>query len=252
MARVVLTQPLPRIARLACRLRAAGHEVVELPGKRVVALPEADGWGARRLDDADWVVFVSPGGIEVALGALDGRWPAEVGIAVIGPGSLDELARWVPADAGARIVRPARAPYDAQSLMHEAPFSSPCGLRVLVVRGERGRTDWIDALRTRGATVEVATLYRSEPSLPSSTQIARLQEWVAEDRSAMFVFTSLDAVTTTESVLGAAGALGWARACSAITQHSRIREALHRSGWRSVRLVEPGERGLLAGIESGT
>ena len=37
----------------------------------------------------------------------------------------------------------------------------------------------------------------------------------------------------------------------ALTVHPRLAEALRQRGWARVRLIEPGEAGLLAALESG-
>lgn len=252
MSRVILTQAAPRVERIARRLAERGHEVVALPSRRIVALESAAGWadGPQGLSAWDWVVFVSPGAIEVAIEALAQTWPVAVGIAVIGPGSVEALGAQAAVPPDARIVRPAHAPYDAQSLMGEAPFAAPAGLRVLVIRGERGRTDWIEPLRAAGASVDVRTLYRTQALEPSDDGLRRLREWASDGGEAVFVFTGVESVATLEALLGDPAALDWAHAQCALAVHRRIVDALRERGWRDTRVVEPGEQGMLTGIES--
>ena len=254
MTRVLLTQPLPRVARLAGRLAALGHEVLQYPFRRLVGLAgesavrAALGSLARR----DWVIFVSPGAIEVCADLLPRPWPASVGIAVIGPGSAQALAEHAVVSADARVVQPAGPPFDAQSLLRTSPFDAPAGLAVLVLTGETGRTDWIDELARRGARIERVAIYRSEPVAAPGEAGAVLERWSREGGRAAFVFTTADAVVEFDRKIGAAaGELArWARAQTALAPHPRLVALLRECGWPSARLVEPGERALLSAIES--
>jgi uroporphyrinogen-III synthase len=198
----------------------------------------------------DWVVFVSPGAVAIALEELAGDWPARTGIALIGPGSEQELAEHGILAPRVKIVRPASPPYDADALMRLPPFSAPLGLRVLVLAGTGGRTDWVDALRERGALVRRASIYRSEPIEPGDACLRALRRWSRDGGKASFVFTTADAVTELEQALAGARLRTWARRQRALTLHPRIAGLLQRRGWETVQLIEPGERALLAAIES--
>ena len=250
MARVVLTQPAPRVERLARALRERGHRVLELPARRLVPLDGAAGWARGLAATRDWVVFVSPGAVEMALATLDGPWPGEVGIAVVGPGSALALARDPRIHPGVRIARPAGPPYDADSLLRTPPFDAPDGLRILVVRGEAGRDDWLDDLRRHGAQVEACALYRAVPAPVDPQARATLANWALERASAVFAFTAVDAAAHVEALLEGPGARAWAHSQPALAQHPRIARALVDLGWTHVVSVEPGYAGLLAGIES--
>ncbi len=253
MARVVLTQPRPRIERLAKRLSARGHEVLQCPLRRLVALesrPEARaalGSVAKR----DWVIFVSPGSIDACAEQLPRPWPASVGVAVIGPGSEQTLADHAIAPGPGRLVRPASAPFDAQSLLRTPPFDAPAGLDILVLAGETGRTDWIDELARRGAKVERVAIYRSEPVAVAGEVLGTLGGWAREPAVAVFVFTTTDAVRELGRALSDAGLGRWAHAQTALAPHPRIVALLREQGWTAARLVDPGEQPMLAAIESG-
>ena len=255
MTRVVLTQPQPRAARLAAWLGERQHETLELSTRRLVRLaqvPAPDAILASLPGRYDWVVFVSPGAIEMALGdALPAKsWPRAVGVAVVGPGSARALAERGVAPPVARLVSPAGPPYDASALLATPPFDAPAGLRVLVVNGEGARVDWLQALRGRGATVDQLRVYRSEP-LPVAPQVLqRLREWAGADGRVVFVFTAVDAVRAADALLAGAGLRDWAHAQPVLAVHPRIAAALSELRWTAVRLVEPGDQALLAGIES--
>lgn len=256
MTRVVLTQPAPRVSRLADRLRASGHEPLALGQRRLVRSATAP--EPRSLLDAigagyDWVVFVSPGAVGAAFDGLAdpaARWPDTAGAAVVGPGSAQALAERGIAPPRVRVVHPAAAPYDAAALLRTPPFDRPESLRVLVVHGEGGRTGWIDTLGARGARVDVLRVYRSEPVPVDPAAVDRLRGWAGGDAAAVFVFTSAGAVRECEALLAAQGLASWAHAQRALAVHPRIVAVLQECGWRAAALVEPGEQALLAGIES--
>lgn len=256
MTRVVLTQPAPRVARLVDRLRARRHEVLALGQRRLLRCEDAPA-PAALIDTIaagyDWVVFVSPGAIGFALDGLTepaACWPRTAGVAVVGPGSGQALAERGIAPPEVRLALPGSAPYDAAALLGTSPFDRPAGLRVLVVHGERGRTDWIDTLRARGASVDRLRLYRSEAALPDPVAVARLCEWAGEDAAVVFVFTSAQAVHDCEALLAARGLAGWAHGQRALAVHPRILDVLGQCGWQALELIEPGEQALAAGIES--
>jgi uroporphyrinogen-III synthase len=255
--RIVLTQPQPRCAALAESLRARGHEVVALPVRHLTPLaaqsPAAEALAASR--EADWLIFVSPGAVEAALPVLlaqPGGWQPRAGLAMIGPGTATALRdRGLDPEALAlRWCLPESPPFDAGALIAQPPFDRPAGLRMMVLRGERGRDDWIDTLRARGAQLSVVAVHQATAlSLPRA-DLSRAADWLvrpADGPPAVFVFTARDAIEQLAEALPEAG-----RALAlALTVHPRLAEALRQRGWARVRLIEPGEAGLLAALESG-
>ena len=252
MTRIVLTQPRPRIERLGKRLSARGHEVLACPMRHLVGLCErpAVREALESVPRRDWVVFVSPGSIDACAALLARPWPERVGIAVIGPGSADTLAEHAITPGEGRLVRPASPPYDAQSLLRTAPFDAPAGLDILVLAGEGGRTDWVEELARRGALVERVAIYRSDRVAPTEEALRTLRRWAGEGAPAVFVFTTGDAVRELGDALAGAGLGRWAHAQRALAPHPRIVSMLVERSWAGARLVEPGERALLAAIES--
>lgn len=251
MARVVLTQPWPRVRALAQRLRALGHEPLAFPLSRIVEFTDDRGVTdlAARLAGFDWVVFVSPAAIGAAARIAGAHWPASIGVAVIGPGSLQAIE-----DSGLpvqrdRVLVPGRPPFDANALISEGPLRAPRGLRILVLRGESGSEEWIAQLRARGAIVETCALYRREQIEPTPGSLARLRELLEEGPAPVFVFTQADAAVRLDAVLERAGLAASAHAATALAIHARIVAALQRSGWSDVRAIAPGERALAAALE---
>jgi uroporphyrinogen-III synthase len=251
--RVVLTHPAPRCAALAASLRQHAHRVLELPLRRLE--PRTDDPHTLAQLDAlasfDWLVFVSPGAVGAAVPVLAARrpgWPRQ-GIGLIGPGTEAALrSAGLRPPPGCRWVRPERAPYDAQGLLGQPPFDAPAGLAMLVIRGERGRDDWIAALRERGARVEVAAVLRAEPIAPDPVGLDEAGLWLVQagDEPVAFVFSTADAIDRLDPLLPREGRA----AAMALAVHPRLVARLHELGWSRARLLEPGEAGLRLALES--
>ena len=261
MARVVLTQPLPRVARIAEGLRARGHEALELPFTRIFPVLDAQGAQQARaaIEGCDWVVLPSPAAVQAAAGLTGGRWPFAAGIALVGPGSLEaarecglvegSLVEAGPVAGGARWIMPPGPRFDADALAATPPFDAPAGLRVLVLRGESGSDDWIARLRERGAAVRVLAAYRREACMPGTGQVERLRAWAGEGAQVSFLLTVSDSVERLAALLREAGLFDWASRQRALAIHPRIAAALRASGWRDVRTIGPGESALAAALE---
>jgi uroporphyrinogen-III synthase len=255
VTRIALTQPLPRGDGLARRLRERGHQVAYLPMRRLVSTvdqPEALSQ-LGRLAVYDWVVFVSPGAIDITFDALISRglrWPAETGIGLIGPGSAQALAEQGFLPDGLRIVHPAAAPYDADALLRCAPFDEPAGLNVLVIAGTLGRRDWLETLRERGAEVQRLVVYHSEALDPDREGLAMLADWANRGLAVVFSLTVLDAVERLDQAMRSQAIAAWAHRQQALAPHPRIVRALIGCGWSRARLIEPGEQALVGAIES--
>jgi uroporphyrinogen III methyltransferase/synthase len=147
---VAVTRARAQAGTLAGRLRALGAEVVEAPAIRTRAL-------AAQLPDPrgyDLLCVTSPTGAERLFDHLrDARDLAGVTVAAIGPGTARALrARGVEAD-----VVPERAV--AQGLV-EALADVPVR-RALIARAAEARDVLPDALRARGAGVDVVALYET-------------------------------------------------------------------------------------------
>jgi uroporphyrinogen III methyltransferase/synthase len=191
---VAVTRARAQASALAARLRELGARVVEAPAIRVrpleVALPHPRGY--------DLLCVTSPNGVEQLFARLrDARELAGVTVAAIGPGTARALReRGVAAD-----VVPDRAV--AEGLV-EALAEVPLG-RVLIVRAAEGRDVLPDALRARGAQVDVVALYETvaEPLDDAVREAARAADYA--------LFASASAV---RFLAAAGGALDGPRAVS--------------------------------------
>ena len=147
---VAVTRARAQASGLAARLRELGASVVEAPAIRVrsldAALPDPAGY--------DLVCVTSPNGVEELFARLpDARALAGCTVAAIGPGTARALKEHgIVAD-----VVPSRA-------VAEGLVEALVGVDVrhaLIVRAREGRDVLPDALRARGASVDVVALYET-------------------------------------------------------------------------------------------
>ena len=152
--------------RARARLRALGAEVVEAPAIRIVPL---DG-PAPDLERYDLVCLTSPNGVRLlferlaAAGLRRPRRSPASRVAAIGPGTAAALAEHgIVAD-----VVPER--FVAEGLV-EALADVPVE-RALIARAAEARDVLADALRERGAEVDVVALYETVAEPLSEEQLA--------------------------------------------------------------------------------
>ncbi len=151
---VAVTRARAQASGLAARLRDLGAEVIEAPAIKIVPLDGA----LPDLRAYDLVCLTSPNGVRLlferlARGGGDARALGSAQVAAIGPGTAAALAQHgITAD-----VVPER--FVAEGLV-EALADRPFG-RVLVARAAQARDVLVDALRERGAQVDVVALYET-------------------------------------------------------------------------------------------
>jgi uroporphyrinogen III methyltransferase/synthase len=174
--RVVVTRARAQASGLAATLGELGAEVVELPAIRIV--PRTDGeevaTAVADIDDYALVCLTSPNGVRLLFEALtaagkDARALADATVAAIGPGTARELAaRGIRAD-----VVPER--FVAEALVEALAAVEVEGRRVLVGRAAEARDVLPEALRERGAEVDVVALYETVRERPDEEAVAAAQ-----------------------------------------------------------------------------
>jgi uroporphyrinogen III methyltransferase / synthase len=228
--RVVVTRARAQASGLAATLRGLGAEVVELPAIRIEPRLESDEVrrAVERIGEYDLVCLTSPNGVRLLFEALraagldaralgggaattsdggrpsgpgpgepaaevdsaGGRRGSDVTVAAIGPGTARALAdRGIAAD-----VVPER--FVAEALVEALAGVEVEGRRVLIARAAEARDVLPDALRERGAEVDVVPLYetvREEPD-PEAVEAAQGAEYVT--------FTSSSTVRNLTEALG--------------------------------------------------
>jgi uroporphyrinogen III methyltransferase / synthase len=179
--RVVVTRARAQASGLAATLRALGAEVIELPAIRIE--PRIDSDAVREavadLHTYALVCLTSPNGVRLLFEAMaaqgrDARALANATVAAIGPGTAAALAeRGVIAD-----VVPAR--FVAEALVEALGAVEVAGRPVLVARAAEARDVLPDALRERGAGVDIVGLYETvaEEPEPAALEAAQQADYV--------------------------------------------------------------------------
>ena len=161
---VAVTRARAQASALAARLRGLGAEVVEAPAIRTQPLPV----DVPDVRSYDLLCVTSPTGADQLFAHLrDARELAGVTVAAIGPGTARALrAHGVEAD-----IVPERAV--AEGLVRSAARRR---IGSLIARAKEGRDVLVDALRERGAHVDVLALYETVPEpLDDATREAASQ-----------------------------------------------------------------------------
>jgi uroporphyrinogen III methyltransferase/synthase len=195
--RVVVTRARAQASGLAATLRDLGAEVVELPAIRIE--PRIESEEVRRavasIREYALVCITSPNGAQLlfealAAGGLDARALAGATVAAIGPGTRRALAKHgIAAD-----VVPER--FVAEALVEALAGVEVGGKRVLIARAAAARDVLPDALRERGAEVDVVALYETVREEPDAEAVEAAQ-------GADYVtFTSSSTVANLTAALG--------------------------------------------------
>jgi uroporphyrinogen III methyltransferase / synthase len=175
--RVVVTRARAQASGLARALAALGAEVVELPAIRIeprLGSPEVRE-AIADLHSYALVCLTSPNGVSLLFDAmeaegLDARALANATIAAIGPGTAAALReRGVIAD-----VVPER--FVAEALVEALAGVEVRGRPVLVARAAEARDVLPDALRERGAEVDVVALYETVAEEPDPKALAAARD----------------------------------------------------------------------------
>jgi uroporphyrinogen III methyltransferase / synthase len=196
---VAVTRARAQASGLAARLRELGAEVIETPAIRIEPRP-VDGdllQAVTRLREYALVCLTSPNGVRLLMEAagaagMDARAFAGATIAAIGPGTAAELRRH------GLVADVVPDEFVAEALVAALERVQVGGRRVLVARAAEARDVLPDALRARGAEVDVVALYDTvaEPLGDEQREALERAGWVT--------FTSS---STVRSFLDSAGAL---------------------------------------------
>jgi uroporphyrinogen III methyltransferase/synthase len=186
--RIVLTRAEEQAGESAERLRRLGADVVLAP---TIELREPSDWGPideaiARLETYDWLIFTSRNGVERFLARLDASErdlrAVKGRIAAIGPATAKALSE-------ARLKTDCLPQeFVAESLL-KALDTDLTGKKILIPRAEAAREVLPEGLRQRGASVDVAPVYRT-----AAPDASALREALASKRPDWITFTSSSTV----------------------------------------------------------
>ena len=175
-ARVLVTRPAHQAEKLCCLIEAHGGIAVRLP---TIAIVACDNLSAiqKKLTDLeafDWLIFVSSNAVNFALKANNGKIarPKALRLAAIGKATCEALTI-----AGLSVDLIPQQNYNSEALLAMPEMQAMQGQRVLIVRGEGGREELANILRSRGADIHYLNVYkRIIPSIDNTELMLLLEQ----------------------------------------------------------------------------
>ncbi|PVV08861.1 MAG: hypothetical protein B6D77_10980 [gamma proteobacterium symbiont of Ctena orbiculata] len=192
---ILVTRAAHQAIGLAQRIRESQGRAIGFPALEILPSQQPD--QARNLLRQPWdvIIFVSPNAVTHAMQLLsDHRLVATLG--AVGQATAAALRQCgysidlIPADR-----------YDSEGMLKLAPLQRMAAKRVLIVRGEGGRTLLGESLQARGAEVGYAEVYRRiKPSVDPTPLLAQWQEQVD-----LVTVTSVEVMHNLKTMLGEQG-----------------------------------------------
>ena len=171
---ILNTRPAHQQAELTSLLEQDGAEILSFPVIDIVPL-ESDLTRqrlARQISSYDILLFVSRNAVDGAFRYIDSsRFKPGLCFGVIGTATRLALSQQV-ANLGSCLL--AGAPYNSETLLETHALQQVAGKRVLILRGQEGRSLLGDELEARGAEVDYCEVYRRELPVRDAADFGRL------------------------------------------------------------------------------
>ncbi len=245
---VLVTRPAGQAAELARQIEQAGGKVILLPTIEIAA--PADEAALERIIDRlgrfDIAIFISRNSVQQALDRIEeriGRLPASVHIAAVGAGTAQALA-----DRGYTVAIAPETRFRSETLLETEELQQVAGKRVVIFRGNGGRTLLADTLRQRGAEVEYAECYRR--LRPDTDTSAVEQHWQGGGID-IVVTTSVEGLENLDAMLSERGR-ALLRETPVVVIGSRMVAACRRLGLKKPPVVatEARDAALVAAVRA--
>jgi uroporphyrinogen III methyltransferase/synthase len=262
---IVVTRPIGQSATLLALLADAGFDTLEFP--LIDIAPVTDEAPLRAALDELYgpqkyalVVFVSPNAVDHAFGKLAAPWPADVPVAVVGPGSVAALARQGVAAPAHRVISPsaesADPRFDSEALYAaiESQFGANGleGKRVLIVRGDGGREWLAERMTEAGATVEKVAAYRRIVPEPSMQKWERIHALLADEPHA-WLLTSSEGVRNLDELARehlSPDETARLKRAPLVSPHPRIAEAARQAGFDRITVSGAGDERIAESLRT--
>ena len=169
--RIWVTRPEAQAGYLIASLNQEGLDTYTLPLLNISAAADSTELNAAltQLAQFDLAVFISPSALNAVFAALSTPWPADLAVAVVGPGSAQRAA-----ELGVQHIIVPPQQFDGEGLLSE--LGPQTGKKIVLFRGNGGRDILPTGLRAAGAEVTLVTAYqRSAPQLDADEIARQLQ-----------------------------------------------------------------------------
>ncbi|MCG6896554.1 MAG: uroporphyrinogen-III synthase [Thiocapsa sp.] len=194
---VLVTRPAAQAAGLCRLIEAANGRALAVPSIEIVPTANPRRAAALLAETWDFMFFVSRNAVEQANALVaDGTWQQAHQVVAVGRATAQALSR---SGRAPDLVPDQR--FDSESLLRMPELADLWGSRILIVRGEGGRTLLGDTLRARGARVTYAEVYsRLRPDFDPAPLLAQWAQSVA-----MVTATSEEVLLNLLEMLGPQG-----------------------------------------------
>ena len=204
---LLVTRPARQADKLCQLIAEQGGVAVRFPTIAIVGLegfsdkPNINNTAATnplpQLSNCQWLIFISANAVNFALKAIDGKIAQlkEAKIAAIGQATAKELGF-----SGLQVDLLPQTGFDSEAILAMPELQTVNGQDILIVRGQGGREELANVLRSRGANVNYWEVYkRVIPQLDCSKVI----ELLLNNQLDLIIITSFEALQNLIVMLGA-------------------------------------------------
>lgn len=191
---VLITRPKPFAEELQVSLENAGARTVLLPIFKIHPSSQQVELAQRvdQLSNFDVAVFISRNAVRHTWPLIRAQWPKSPRVvwAAIGNSTAQDL-KAMGADP---ILSPPHPPYNSEHFLSLPTFHEDLiqGKKIIIFRGDKGRTLLADTLKSRGAEVTLVETYIRTPSDLSAPDLQQLYSNWDEPLIDVIVATSAD------------------------------------------------------------
>ena len=205
-AHILVTRPEQQAENLCRLIEGQGGVAVRFPTLQIVGLDvQSDSRSSHKpaetnlhiiLSDYDWLIFTSTNAVNFALKANGGKIGqfSTTQVAAIGQATAKALET-----RGLSIGVVPETGFDSESLLAMPVLRDVAGRRILIVRGQGGREELANTLRSRGATVDYWEVYKRVVPEFDRFEVAGLLE---QDKLNAVTVTSSEALQNLVIMLG--------------------------------------------------
>ena len=197
---IVITRPKEQAEEFASLLQAQGARVIHFPTIKIVPADDLSDLDRAigAIGDYQWIIFTSANGVSHFFRRLrelgkDIRDLKGIRICAIGPATGGAVE-----DRGIRVDLVPES-FISEGVIEAFRKESLKGSRILLPRAEAARDVIPGELMKLGATVDVATVYRT---VSSGRKKSELEEWIKKGKVDVITFTSSSTVTNFIKIMG--------------------------------------------------
>lgn len=231
--RVIVTRPQAQAQELVQWLAALGAEVLQIPGLEI--RPAPDNWAVRQqfqnLDTYQHVIFTSVNAVHLGMQWIDRywpQWPQGLRCYSVGPGTAKALTAH-------HIESFLPKNFSSEGLLELSALMSVEEARVLIVKGQGGRSLLKETLEARGALVNCAELYQRVCSKPDTAAVTQLIMWLRQESPVFLLLSSIEIMENLKAQLQSC----WneLKKCVVLAVSERVAQEVRKEGFQSIHVL---------------